>query len=261
MIVYLYLAIALIVGYFIGNINFARIFSWMFAKKDITTVGSKNPGTMNMLRTRGFGEAFLTLIMEAIKAGGPAIVCYFLFEHYFVGFGNLAYFLTAFGAIVGHCYPVFYKFKGGKGVACTFGMFVFHPQLWWVALIVFALCFVLFFFIDYPFVISLTFILTLSIYATCLFAIEQVLWFIPLIVIIWINFLFIVFLHRGNIKRLLSGTENRVHFKDKIFKKHSKSTDLEKTEEKSVEVENKDEKAKNPKEELKEEKNDKTTTD
>ena len=261
MIVYLYLAIALIVGYFIGNINFARIFSWMFAKKDITTVGSKNPGTMNMLRTRGFGEAFLTLIMEAIKAGGPAIACYFLFEHYFVGFGNLAYFLTAFGAIVGHCYPVFYKFKGGKGVACTFGMFVFHPQLWWVALIVFALCFVLFFFIDYPFVISLTFILTLSIYATCLFAIEQVLWFIPLIVIIWINFLFIVFLHRGNIKRLLSGTENRVHFKDKIFKKHSKSTDLEKTEEKSVEVENKDEKAKNPKEELKEEKNDKTTTD
>ncbi len=261
MIVYLYLAIALIVGYFIGNINFARIFSWMFAKKDITTVGSKNPGTMNMLRTRGFGEAFLTLIMEAIKAGGPAIACYFLFEHYFVGFGNLAYFLTAFGAIVGHCYPVFYKFKGGKGVACTFGMFVFHPQLWWVALIVFALCFVLFFFIDYPFVISLTFILTLSIYATCLFAIEQVLWFIPLIVIIWINFLFIVFLHRGNIKRLLSGTENRVHFKDKIFKKHSKSTDLEKTEEKSVEVENKDEKAENPKEELKEEKNDKTTTD
>lgn len=261
MIVYLYLAIALIVGYFIGNINFARIFSWMFAKKDITTVGSKNPGTMNMLRTRGFGEAFLTLIMEAIKAGGPAIACYFLFEHYFVGFGNLAYFLTAFGAIVGHCYPVFYKFKGGKGVACTFGMFVFHPQLWWVALIVFALCFVLFFFIDYPFVISLTFILTLSIYATCLFAIEQVLWFIPLIVIIWINFLFIVFLHRGNIKRLLSGTENRVHFKDKIFKKHSKSTDLEKTEEKSVEVENKDVKTENPKEELKEEKNDETTAD
>lgn len=261
MIVYLYLAIALIVGYFIGNINFARIFSWMFAKKDITTVGSKNPGTMNMLRTRGFGEALLTLIMEAIKAGGPAIACYFLFEHYFVGFGNLAYFLTAFGAVVGHCYPVFYKFKGGKGVACTFGMFVLHPQLWWVALIVFALCFVLFFFIDYPFIISLTFILTLSIYATCLFAIEQVLWFIPLIVIIWINFLFIVFLHRGNIKRLLSGTENRVYFKDKLFKKHSKSTDMEKTEEKSVEVENKDEKAENPKEELKEGENDKTTTD
>ena len=66
--VILYLAIALVVGYLIGNINFARIFSWAFARKDITTVGSKNPGTMNMLRTRGFGEAFLTLIMEAIKA-------------------------------------------------------------------------------------------------------------------------------------------------------------------------------------------------
>ena len=61
--VILYLAIALVVGYLIGNINFARIFSWAFARKDITTVGSKNPGTMNMLRTRGFGEAFLTLIL------------------------------------------------------------------------------------------------------------------------------------------------------------------------------------------------------
>lgn len=231
MIVYLYLAIALVVGYLIGNINFARIFSWMFAKKDITTVGSKNPGTMNMLRTRGFGEAFLTLIMEAIKSGGPAIACYFLFEHYFVGFGNLAYFLAAFGAILGHCFPVFYKFKGGKGVACTFGMFVFHPDLWWVSLIMFALCFILFFFIDYPFVISLTFILTLSIYATCLFAIEQVMWFIPLIVIIWLNFLLIVILHRGNIKRLLSGTENKVHFKDKIFKKHKKEENSEQVQE------------------------------
>lgn len=257
--VYLYLAVAFIAGYFIGNINFARIFSWMFAKKDITTVGSKNPGTMNMLRTRGFGEAFLTLIMEAIKAGGPAIACYFLFEHYFVGFGNLAYFLTAFGAIIGHCYPVFYKFKGGKGVACTFGMFVFHPELWWVSLIVFALCFALFFFVDYPFIISLTFILTLSIYATCLFAIEQVMWFIPLIVIIWLNFLFIVFLHRGNIKRLLSGTENKVHFKDKIFKKHSKTENVEKVDNNTVEEVNKKEET--SKEKVEEEKNDKTTTD
>lgn len=229
MIIVLYLAIAFVVGYLIGNINFARIFSLAFAKKDITTVGSKNPGTMNMLRTRGFGEAFLTLIMEAIKSGAPAIACYFLFEHYFPGYGNLAYFLSAFAGVVGHCFPVFYKFKGGKGVACTFGMFVFHPQLWWVSLIMFVICFLLFFFIDYPFIISLTFILTLSIYGTCLFVITQAEWFVPVVVILWINFLLIVFLHRGNIKRLVTGKENKVHFKDKIFKKHKKSDNVNET--------------------------------
>lgn len=222
--IYLYLALTFVCGYLVGNINFARIFSWCFAKKDITTVGSKNPGTMNMLRTRGFGEAMLTLVFEAIKAGGPAIGSYFLFEAFFPGFGNVAYFLTAFGAIVGHCFPVLYKFKGGKGVACTFGMFVFHPNCWWVSLIVFAVCFFLFFFIDYPFIISNLFILTMTIYATCFFAINLATWCIPLIVILWLNFLLIIFMHRGNIKRLLTGTENKVHFKDKVFKKKNKDS-------------------------------------
>lgn len=220
--VILYLAIALVVGYLIGNINFARIFSWAFARKDITTVGSKNPGTMNMLRTRGFGEAFLTLIMEAIKAGVPALACYFIFGEFFPGYENLAYFLSAFGGIFGHCFPVFYKFKGGKGVACTFGMFVFHPQLWWVSLIVFVICFLLFFFIDYPFVISLTFILTMTIYSTCLFAIEHIILYIAVLCILWLNFALIVILHRGNIVRLATGKENKVHFKDKVFKRKGK---------------------------------------
>lgn len=224
MIAILYLSLTLVVGYLIGNINFARIFSWIFAKKDITTVGSKNPGTMNMLRTRGFGEALLTLIFEAIKSGVPAIASYFIFRHYFPndGWENLAYLLTAIGAIIGHCFPVFYKFKGGKGVACTFGLFLFNPNTWWISIIMFVICFVLFFFIDYPFIISLTFILVLSIYSTAYFAIYSVTWFIPLIILIWLNFLLILFMHRGNIKRLISGTENKVHFADKVFKKHKK---------------------------------------
>lgn len=225
MIVYLYLAIAFVVGYFLGNVNFARIFSMAFAKKDITTVGSKNPGTMNMLRTRGLKEALLTLCLEAIKSGAPAIACYFLFEHFFPGFGNLAYLSIAFAAVIGHCYPVLYKFKGGKGVACTFGMFVFHPNFWWISLIVFAICFVSFFFIDYGFVVTNIFIFTMTVYATCFFAMNLVMWYIPLIVILWLNFALIMYLHRGNIKRLLSGTENKVNFKEKVFKKRNKKTE------------------------------------
>lgn len=251
--IYLYLALTIVAGYLIGNINFARIFSWMFAKKDITTVGSKNPGTMNMLRTRGFGEALLTLIMEAVKSGAPALACYFLFKTYFPGYEDLAYFLSAIGAVVGHCFPVFYKFKGGKGVACTFGMFLFHPNCWWVSLIMFAICFLLFFFIEYPFIISLTFILTMSIYATCIFALAHVNLYIALIVVLWLNFLLIVFMHRGNIKRLVTGKENKVNFREKVFKKRNKKTG-ETTKEKQTEI------SEESKEEKQEGQNDETTT-
>lgn len=248
--IYLYLALTIVVGYLIGNINFARIFSWMFAKKDITTVGSKNPGTMNMLRTRGFGEALLTLLMEAVKSGAPALACYFLFKTYFPGYEDLAYFLSAIGAVVGHCFPVFYKFKGGKGVACTFGMFLFHPNCWWVSLVMFAICFLLFFFIEYPFIISLTFILTMSIYATCIFALAHVNLYIALIVVLWLNFALIVFMHRGNIKRLVTGKENKVNFREKVFKKHSKKQDTD--DKKTEEIKDKNENT--------EDKNDETTT-
>lgn len=248
--IYLYLALTIIAGYLIGNINFARIFSWMFAKKDITTVGSKNPGTMNMLRTRGFGEALLTLLMEAVKSGAPALACYFLFKTYFPGYEDLAYFLSAIGAVIGHCFPVFYKFKGGKGVACTFGMFLFHPNCWWVSLVMFAICFLLFFFIEYPFIISLTFILTMSIYATCIFALAHVNLYIALIVVLWLNFVLIVFMHRGNIKRLVTGKENKVNFREKVFKKHSKKQDTD--DKKTEEIKDKNENT--------EDKNDETTT-
>lgn len=217
--IYLYLSIAFIVGYLIGNVNFARIFSWAFAKKDITTVGSKNPGTMNMLRTRGIGEAFLTLIFEAIKSGAPALAGYFLFEHFFTGFGNWAFLLIAFGAIVGHCFPVFYKFKGGKGVACTFGLFVFYPNFWWISLIVFVGCFLLFLFIQYGFIVSITFILTMTVVATCIFTIYNFPCWIALVVILWLNFALVLFMHRSNIKRLCTGTENEVNLREKLFKK------------------------------------------
>ncbi|MBP3431252.1 MAG: glycerol-3-phosphate acyltransferase [Clostridia bacterium] len=242
----LYLVIATIVGYLIGNINFARIFSWHLRKKDITQIGSKNPGTMNMLRSHGLKEAVLTLIFEAIKVGGPAIACFFIFQTYLPGYENLAYFLSSFGGILGHCFPVFYKFKGGKGVACTFGMFLFHPLTWWVSLIAFVVCFIAFLFIPFPFIVTNSFILIMATYTTCIFVINNLLWWIPIVVILWVNFAIIIFLHRGNIKRLIAGNENKVYFREKIFKKKKKET----AEVTSVETKTQQEK-----------KNDKTTSD
>lgn len=225
--IYLYLSISALVGYLIGNINFARIFSLLFAKKDITTVGSKNPGTMNMLRTRGLGEALLTLAFEAIKSGIPALGSYFLFEHFFEGYGYWAFFIVAFAVVVGHCFPVFYKFKGGKGVACTFGMFLFNPTTWWMSLIMIVVCFVLFLFIEYPFIISFSFMIVLNIFSTCAFILNNFDYWIALVVIVWLNFALIVFMHRGNIKRFVTGKENKVNFREKIFKRREKKKEDE----------------------------------
>ncbi len=219
--IYLYLVLAFVVGYLFGNINFARIYSKKLEKKEITEIGSKNPGTMNVLRTQGFGRAILTLVSEAIKSGVPALAGYFLFEHFF-GIGSFAYFLISFGAVVGHCFPVIYKFKGGKGVACTFGMFLFHPHFWWLSLAMVPICFMLFLLIDYPFIISFIFCFALSIYATCYTILTGVLWFIPIVIVIWMNVALLVFMHRGNIKRFCTGKENKVHFADKVFKKKAK---------------------------------------
>lgn len=226
----LYLVIAFVVGYLIGNINFARIFCRLFSHKDITQIGSKNPGTTNVLRTRGIGEAMLTLIFEAAKSGGPSLGGYYLFEHFFEGFGNLAFFLIGFAVVIGHCFPVFYKFKGGKGVACTFGIFVFHPMFWWGAIIVFVCGFVAYLFIRYAFIVNLLAMLALAIYGTVYFVLtEPYKFFIPLLVIIWLNIALLFFTHRGNIKRLANGTENKIE-----FRKYLKFKKKPKTEEQSV---------------------------
>lgn len=220
MSVYIALVIAFVVSYLIGNINFARIFSWAFAKKDITTVGSKNPGTMNMLRTRGFGEAILTLVMEAIKSGVPALVSYYLIGHFYAGYADLAFFIAGFAAIVGHCFPVFYKFKGGKGVACTFGLFTFHPVFWWMSLIGFVICFLLLLFVvKFGSVVSLFYVTGMSVVATVLFSISNHPFLIALLVIIWLNVVMIYALHHANLYRLFTGKENKVDLMSKLKKK------------------------------------------
>lgn len=212
--------IIVVCAYLIGSISFARIFSWAFAKKDITKVGSHNPGTMNMLRTRGFGEAILTLVMDAIKCGLPALISYFVVKHFYVGYGDLAYFISGVSAIVGHCFPVYYNFKGGKGVACTFGLFTFNPHFYWMSLIAFVVCFLLMLFvIKYGSVISFIYILSMAITSTTLFSVWSVPHLVPILVIIWCIVVLIFSLHHKNIVRLFTGKENKVDLMSKICKK------------------------------------------
>lgn len=225
-----------IVSYLIGSISFARIFSWAFARKDITKVGSHNPGTMNMLRTRGFGEAILTLVMDAIKCGLPALISYFVTEHFFAGYGDLAYFIAGAAAIIGHCFPVYYKFSGGKGVACTFGLFTFNPHFYWMSLIAFVVCFLLMLFvIKYGSVISFIYILSMAITSTTLFSVWSVPHLVPILVIIWCIVVLIFSLHHKNIARLFTGKENKVDLMSKICKKKT-AVVMEQGEDKGEEI-------------------------
>ena len=128
---WLWFSLVIIVCYLIGNVNFARVIARVFKHEDITTKGSGNPGMMNMLRNYGIGYALLTLLLESIKAGVPALVCGYIFASQ--GLFEVAFFTAGFSVVLGHNFPVFYKFKGGKGIAATAGV-VFSTFDWRIIL-------------------------------------------------------------------------------------------------------------------------------
>ena len=113
--------------YVIGSINWATIVSKMM-NKDIRKVGSGNPGTMNMFRTFGWGIGVLVFLLDAFKGGIPAVISYFVFQGvYFEGttvlVSDLTRYLCGVFVIIGHIFPCFSRFKGGKGIASTLGLF------------------------------------------------------------------------------------------------------------------------------------------
>lgn len=107
----LYYIFIAFVSYFIGTVNFSKIIAWYFRHKDITKVGSGNPGTMNMLRSFGLGLALSTFIAEVVKAGLTCFIFQLLFPQY-----PIVYFFSGLFVLLGYIFPVWSKFKGGKGL-------------------------------------------------------------------------------------------------------------------------------------------------
>ncbi len=112
--------LALVAAYLLGSVPFAMISSRLFGLADPRSYGSKNPGATNVLRSGNKAAAILTLLGDAFK-GWLAV---FLAQKYGAGFGFAPYFvgLVALAVFFGHLYPVFLKFKGGKGVATAAGV-------------------------------------------------------------------------------------------------------------------------------------------
>ena len=115
-------------SYLLGCFNNAIMIT-KIKKTDIRKVGSGNPGTMNMSRNFGIRLGLLTLFLDMLKGLIPALVGYFVLRGKTLpdaafDLGDLGMFLCGFFAVLGHIYPVFYKFKGGKGIATTIGVFL-----------------------------------------------------------------------------------------------------------------------------------------
>jgi acyl phosphate:glycerol-3-phosphate acyltransferase len=199
------------VGYTLGNINFARILS-KFLKTDITKQGSGNPGTMNMLRTFGFKFGLLTLVLDAFKSSLASLYGFFVFGGDMNAMTSvIGLYIGGLSCVVGHNFPVFYHFKGGKGVACTLGMFAVANPMW--SLVAFAISFVYLCIFDYGAVASFIFITVLTVLEATKYRAN-----FPMTCILFVVFFLTWFMHRKNIARLLWGKENRVNL-TKAFKK------------------------------------------
>lgn len=239
----LMLILAAFVSYFIGTINFSKIIAWRARRKDITQIGSKNPGAMNMLRSFGFGLAFLTFVAEALKAGLTCFLFGLLYEHLGIwGGSEFVYYLAGFSLMIGYNFPVWSKFKGGKGVACFAGILLFSP-IWYVSLGWFVVCFFLFLWIDIGSVISLTYTGGLTIATTIFFWLSGYsVWVASYIIaMIWALYILTLIRHRANFKRLLNHTENKAGILEKLRKmfKHKKGEKI--IDESQVESEAEDE--------------------
>ncbi len=183
-----------IAAYLLGAINFATVIS-RCRGGDVRTAGSGNPGTMNMLRIFGKGWGALTFVCDCAKG----VICA-LAGMYIAG-GAVWLFAMGGIAVLGHVFPVYTRFKGGKGVATSLGVYLVACPI--VAAIVLAALIVVLLFVKYGFLGSLGAITALSIYSSVKYRGE---WAVILINMLILALIYIT--HRGNIIRLIKGKEN-----------------------------------------------------
>lgn len=198
---YLYYIVLAVVCYFIGNITWARVVA-KTKHDDITKHGSGNPGTLNSWRFYGFWPGVITFVLDMVKGLISALAGYLIFKYCGLN-GEIALYVGGFACVLGHIFPVVFKFKGGKGIATSIG--VFFVANWWVTLICFVAMIVSMLFIKYASICTLLEIIVLSVVEICL--VNPANW-VNYILICGILFL-VLFAHRANIKRLFTGKENK----------------------------------------------------
>ena len=185
-----------IISYLMGSIPFGLILTKLFLKKDIREIGSGNIGATNALRTGNKLIGYSTLILDVLKAVIPVL-------YVKINLPDTVY-ISALFAFIGHVFPVWLKFKGGKGVATYVGI-LFSLNI--IFGLVFGICWLIIFFISkYSSLASLIGSLSIPVYILILKDLENIFFYL-------IMFILIFFTHRENIKRL----KNKEESKTKIY--------------------------------------------
>ena len=191
-----------VLSYLLGCINGAIATSHLFYHDDVRRHGSGNAGLTNFYRNYGAKCAIVVIAFDMLKAVGAVCLGGYFLGH-LLGWGVIGKYFGALFCIIGHMFPVFYGFKGGKGVACSAAVVFFVDPLWGAVAIVACLAV-----IALTRFISLGSMTMLFCYMVLMIATHPTEWFVYVFTIAL--FVLVVIRHRANITRLLNGTESKI---------------------------------------------------
>ena len=191
--------VALLAAYLVGSLSFAVITSRLMGLADPRSYGSGNPGATNVLRSGSKPAALVTLALDALKGYLPVLLVLIYGPRW--GLGDTAAAFVGLAAFLGHLYPVFFGFKGGKGVATAAGVLMaINPALGAATLLSFAI------------VLTFSRYVSLAAVVAAAFApfFQALIWGVePSLLAVVLMSLMLVWRHEGNLKKLIAGTENK----------------------------------------------------
>jgi acyl phosphate:glycerol-3-phosphate acyltransferase len=202
---FIYPLLATLAAYLIGSLSFAVLVSRAMGLNDPRTYGSKNPGATNVLRSGSKPAAVITLVLDALKGFVPVMAVKVWGPDWGLEDSTLA--MVAIAAFLGHLFPVFFKFKGGKGVATAVGVVLgVHWILGLACLVSFA---IIVYFFRYVSLASIAAAVFAPFYY--LFG-DRTAWYAskPVLLALFVMAVLLIVRHRENINRLLAGTESRL---------------------------------------------------
>lgn len=200
-------------GYFLGSIPFGLVLTRLAGLGDIRKIGSGNIGATNVLRTGRKDLALLTIILDASKAGIAAFLAYklvapqpYVFFDFYTETNIMAELIAGTFGVLGHNFPIWLKFKGGKGVASTFGFLV--ATCWPVSLCALGTWLVMAFTFKYSSLSAITAAILTPVFAFFLASPIYCIFYTAIALLVLVR-------HHANIKRLLKGEESKISLKKK----------------------------------------------
>ncbi|HSQ72414.1 MAG TPA: glycerol-3-phosphate 1-O-acyltransferase PlsY [Rubrivivax sp.] len=192
--------LAMLAAYLVGSLSFAVLISRLMGLADPRSYGSKNPGATNVLRSGNRAAAVLTLALDALKGYVPVLLVLVYGPRF--GLGETAAAFVGLAAFLGHLWPVFFRFQGGKGVATAAGVLMaLNP---WLGLATLATWVIIAAFFRYSSLASVVAAVFAPFYQALIWGLEP-----GILALIGMSLL-LVWRHEGNIRKLIAGTESKL---------------------------------------------------